>query len=95
MLKPREQCCLELTVTADAWPCRITWYQRDRFPGGPDSKESACNSRDLGFISGSGRSSGEMNSYSLQYPCLKNTMDRGAWRATVHGVAKSQSQLNN
>ena len=59
------------------------------FPGGSDSKESACNSRDLGFISGSGRFPGEENSYSLQYSCLENSMDRGAWRATIHGVAKS------
>ena len=59
------------------------------FPGGSDSKESACSVGDLGLIPGSGRSPGEGNSTPLQYSCLENPMDRGAWRATVHGVAGS------
>ena len=58
------------------------------FPDGSDGKESACNARDLGLISESG-SLGEGNGYPLQYPCLENPMDREAWPATVHGVAKS------
>ena len=49
------------------------------FPGGSDSKESACNMGDLGFIPGSGRSPGEENGYPLQYSCLENSMDRKAW----------------
>ena len=57
------------------------------FPGGSDGKESACNAGDLGSILGSGRSPGEGSGYPLQYSCLRNPMDRGAWRATVHGVA--------
>ena len=65
------------------------------FPGGSDSKESACNAGDLGSIPGSGRSHGEGNDNPLQYFCLENSMDRGAWYATVHGVAKSQTQLSN
>ena len=52
-------------------------------------KESACNTGDLGSIPELGRSSGEGNGYPLQYPYLGNTMNRGAWRATVNGVAKS------
>ena len=60
------------------------------FPGGSDSKESACNAGDLGSIPGSGRSPGEGNGYPLQYSCLESPMDKGAWRATVHGVSKSQ-----
>ena len=52
------------------------------FPGGSDSKESTCSVRDLGLILGSGRSSGEGNGYPLQYSCLENSMDRGAWWAT-------------
>ena len=60
------------------------------FPGGSDSKESACNVGDTGLIPGSGRSSGEGNGNPLQYSCLENPMDQGAWWATVHGVAKSQ-----
>ena len=51
-------------------------------------KESACNAGDPGSISGSGRSSGEGNGYLLQYSCLENSMDRGAWWATVHGIAE-------
>ena len=56
------------------------------FPGGSDSKESACNAGDLGLIPGSGRSPGEGNSNPFQYSCLENLMDRGDWQATVHGV---------
>ena len=51
-------------------------------------KESACNAGDLGSIPGSGRSPGEGNGNPLQYSCLENPMDRGAWQATVHGVAR-------
>ena len=60
-------------------------------PCGSDNKESAYNAGDPGSIPGSGRSPGEGNGYPLQYSCLENPMDRGAWRATVHGVAKSQT----
>ena len=58
---------------------------------GSDDKESACNAGDLGSILGSGRSPEEGNDYPLQYSCLENFMDRGAWWAIVHGVAKSQT----
>ena len=54
-------------------------------------KASACNAGDLGSIPGSGRSPGEGNGNPLQYSCLENPMDVGAWGATVHGVAKSQT----
>ena len=60
-------------------------------PGGPDSKESACHAGDLGLIPGLGRSPGGGHGNPLQYSCLENSMDRGAWRATVHGVAKSRT----
>ena len=58
------------------------------FPGGSDGKESACNAGDLCSIPGVGSSSGEGNGYPLQYSCLENSMDRRAWRATVHETAK-------
>ena len=58
------------------------------FPCGSDGKESACNAEDPGSIPGSERSPGEGNGYPLQYSCLVNPMDRGAWQATVHEVAK-------
>ena len=60
-------------------------------PGGSEDKASACNAGDPGSIPGLGRSSGEGNGNPLQYFCLENPMDRGAWQATVHGVAKSQT----
>ena len=60
-------------------------------PGGSDGKELACNAGDLGLISGLGRSLGEGNGNSLQYSCLGNPTDRGAWQATIHGAAKSQT----
>ena len=59
------------------------------FPGGSDSKESACNAGDPGSIPGSGRSPAERSSFPLQYSCLENPMNRGAWRATVHRVTES------
>jgi len=55
---------------------------------GSVSKESPCNAGDLGSIPGLGRSPGEGNGYSLQYACLENSIDRGAWQAIVHGVTK-------
>ena len=57
-------------------------------------KEPACNAGDigdLGLIPGSERSPGEGNGYLLQYSCLEKSMDRGAWQATIHGVAKSRT----
>ena len=65
------------------------------FPSGSDGKESACNAGDLGSIPGLGRSPAEWNGNLLQYSCLENSMDREAWLATVHGVAKSQAQLGD
>ena len=65
------------------------------FPDSSDSKESACNVGEPGSIPGSGRSPGEGNGNLLQYSCLKNSMDRGAWQATVHGVTKSWTQLSD
>ena len=64
-------------------------------PGGSDGKESACNVRDLGSIPGLGRSPGEGHGNPLQYSCLENPMDRGAWWATVPGVAKSLTRLSD
>ena len=65
------------------------------FPGGSDVKVSACNAGDLGSIPGWGRSPGEGNGNPLQYSCLENPMDGGAWWATVHGVAKSWTRLSD
>ena len=61
-------------------------------PGGSEVKASACNAGDLGSISGSGSSPGEGNGNPLQYSCLENPKDGGAWWATAHGVAKSRTE---
>ena len=61
------------------------------FPGESDGKESAYNAGDSGLIPGSGRSPGEGNGNTLQYSCLEDSMDRGAWWAIVHGLTKSQT----
>ena len=58
------------------------------FPRSLVGKESACDAGDLGSIPGSGRSPGEGNGKPLQYSCLENPMDGGAWQAVVHGVAR-------
>ena len=65
------------------------------FPGGSGGKEAACNVVDPSSIPGSRRSPGEGNGNPLQYSCLERRMDRGAWRAAVHGVAKSWTRLTN
>ena len=58
------------------------------FPDGSDGKESACSARDSASIPGSGRSPGEGNGNPIQYYCLENSMEKGTWRATVHGGGK-------
>ena len=65
------------------------------FPCGLDGKASAYNAGDPASIPGSGRSPGEGNGYTLQYSCRENPMGGGAWRATVPGVAKSQTRLSD
>ena len=64
-------------------------------PCGSDTKESACNAGDPGSIPGLGRSSGEGNGNPLQYCCVENPTDRGAWWATVRGVTQSPTQLSD
>ena len=63
------------------------------FPGGSVVKSLPANAGYLGLIPGSGRSPGGGNGNPLQYSCLENPMDRGAWRATVHGVAKESHMI--
>ena len=61
----------------------------------PAILETACKTGDLGLIPGSGSSPGEGNGNPVQYSCLENPMDRGAWQTTVHRVAKSWTQLSD
>ena len=78
------------------WPCYIldACFRSDQLPWWLSGKESACTAKDPGLIPELGRSSGEGNGYPLQYSCLENPKDRGAWRATVHGVPKSQTEIS-
>ena len=66
-------------------------YNGEGFSGGSDAKESTCNGGDPGVIPGPGSPLGEENGYPLQYSCLENSIDRGAWQAIVHGVEKSRT----
>ena len=71
---------------------RHTWLHH-LLAGGSDNKESACNAGDPGSIPGLRRSPGAGNGNPLQYSCLENPMDRGAWWTILHRVTKSQTQL--
>ena len=88
--------CIYIYVTL--WPkyCLILIYWIHMgFLGSLNSEESACNVKDLGSIPGLGKIPREGHCNPLPYSCLENSMDRGAWWATVHGVAKSQTWLSN
>ena len=61
------------------------------FPGGSVGKETTCNAGNPGLIPGVGRFPGEGNGNPLQYFCLESSMDRGSWRATVHGATKRRT----
>ena len=76
------ECCLELQTLRG-------------FPGCSHGKESACNAGDLSLIPDLGRFPGEGSGNPLQYSCLEHSMDREVWQATVHGVAKSRTQLSD
>ena len=75
------------------WPppsCSCASFCSEGLPSGSDGKESAYSAGDLGSIPGLGRSPGEGNGHPVQYSCLENPMDRGAWRAADYGATKSQ-----
>ena len=73
------------------WTFKFTFSNILDFPGGSDGKESACNVGGPGSITGSGRCPAERNGYPLQYSCLKNSMDRGAWWRSPWGRIKSDT----
>ena len=86
-LRPRVAEKTAQTVSAGASWSQVFWHQHD--------KECTCNAGDLGWIPRLGRSPGGGHGNPLQYSCLENPMDKGAWRATVHGVTKTQTRLSN
>ena len=73
----------------------VLLYICQDFPSSFEGKESGPNAGDPGSVLGLGRSPGEENGNPLQYSCLENSMNRGAWRATVHGVTKSWTRLSD
>ena len=88
-------CILQIVLVSLV--CWLTTQSKwlNGFLGVSDGKESACSAGDRSSILGSGRSYGEGNGNPLQYSCLENPMDRGAWQATIHRVAKSWTQLSD
>ena len=86
-------CVFTIMVTQIRTQNKISGKQASTqgFPCGSDGKEATCNAGDLGSTSGSGRSPGRGNGNPLQYSCLGSSMDRGAWWATVHGVAHGRT----
>ena len=73
----------------------LSLFTLQGFPGGSGGKDSACNVGDPGSILGLRRFPGEGNGKPFWYSCLENPMDGGAWKATVHGVAKNQTRLSD
>ena len=98
----KESACNAGDLGSIPGPGKIPW-RRDRlsnpvflgFPGSSDGKESTCNTGDLGLIPVLGRSAGEGKGYPLQCSCLENSMDRGAWWATVRGHKESDMTATN
>ena len=97
LLSPTPPCSLVHSLCLRLCSCPANRFISG-LPRWLSSKEAPCHAgaaRDVGSIPGLGRSPGGGNGNSLQYSCLENSMDRGAWQATVHGVAKSQTQLRD
>ena len=93
---PLQYSCLGNPMSRGAWWATVHGVAKESdATGDSDGKAPACNAGDLGSIPGLGRSPGEENGNPLQYSCLENFMDRGAWWATVQGVAKSRTRLSD
>ena len=96
---PLQYSCLENSMDRGAWQGTVPGFAKSRTRlsdfhfhcQSSEGKESACNTEDAGSIPGSGRSPREWHGNPFQYSCLENPMDRGAWQATVYGVANSQT----
>ena len=95
LLMDREAWHAVVHGVAKSWTWLSAWTELNIFPGGSDGKESAFNAGDVGSIPRLGRSPGEGNGNPLQYSCLDNPIDRGAWQAIVHRIAKNQTCLSN
>ena len=89
---PLQCSCLENPRDSGAWWAAVYGVSQSRTRLKRLSSSSSAG--DLGSVPGSGRSPGERNGYPLQYSCLENSMDRGAWQATIHGITKSGTRLS-
>ena len=93
------KCCWQQILENDSFSFgfmnKVIVLSRWGSPGGSDSKAPTCNAGDPGLILGSGSSPEEGSGDPLQHSCLKNSMDRGAWRVTVHGITKSRTWLTD
>ena len=104
---PLQYSCLENPMDRGAWWAtvhgvkeldtteQLTLLHLEGVPGHSVGKETACNAGDPGSLPGLGRSPGEGNGHLLQYSCLENPMDRGAWRATVQGSLRVRHDRSN
>ena len=92
---PMRQLFTSVGRSLGAWASVLPMNIHCWFPGGSDSKESACNARDLDSIPGLGIFPVEGNGNPLQYSCLKNPKNKGAWRAIVQSIAKNRTQLSD
>ena len=90
-----QECVCVCVCVCIIFRMEYTVYPERGFHGGSDSKEFACNARDLGLIPGSGICPGEGNGYPFQYSCLENLINRGTWGFTVCGVTKSWTRLSD
>ena len=88
-------CCSPWITKSRAQLSDLTEHLKLCFPGGSEGKASACNVGDLGLIPGLGRFPGDRNGNPLQYSCLENPVDTGAWQAVIHGVTKSWTRLSD
>ena len=102
---PLQYSCLENPMNREAWWAIVNGVStvghdlvtkpQPWLPRWPSGRESTCNAEDLGVIPGSGRFPGGGHGNPLQYSCLENPMNREAWWAIVHGIAKSRTQLSD
>ena len=92
-MNPVSDCQKKKYITNETEKNALCKQKIGGFPGDSAVKNPPANARDLGLIPGSGRSSGEGNGNPLQYSCLGNPMDRGAWWATVHRITRIRYDL--